>query len=133
MASFASFLSNVDSYAQQVRLSIGKRDTVSTGFGGALTLSALAITLILSIGTISDFLHHTHPTVSFAYDYFPDPGFLDLNSSNFLFSITDQDTDYFLDSAILSFNLYYVVLTRMDNGTTNKVKYPIPLVRCILM
>ena len=123
-------LSTVDAFGQQVKFSIGKSESVSTWFGGLLTLIALTATALLAANTIADYIYHTNPSTSFEYDYLPDPGFLDLNSSNFLFSITDQDSDYLLSSAIVSFNLYYVVQTRFEDGSFTREKHAVPLVRC---
>ena len=126
----SSIFSKCDGFEQQVKLSIEKDDSVKTGFGGLLTIAALTATIVLAANTVSDYLYHTNPDISFDYDYFPDPGYLDLNSSNFLFSITNQDADYFLDSAMVSFNLIYVVQKRFENGTITRAKHPIPLVKC---
>ena len=130
MSLVSKAFSKVDSYGRQVRLTIGKTDTVSTGLGGFFTIAALAATISLAAATISNYLHHMSPSISFQYDYFPDPGGLELNSSNFLFSITNQDADFFLDSAMVSFNMIYVVQKRLPNGSYVRDKYPIPLVKC---
>ena len=130
MSFVSKLLSKVDGYEQHVRLTIGKDDSVATGLGGFFTIAALAATISLAAATLSNYLYHMSPQIQFQYDYFPDPGGLDLNSSNFLFSITNQDADYFLDSAMVSFNMIYVVQTRLPNGTYLREKHPIPLVKC---
>jgi len=93
-------------------------------------MAAVALTLALAAGSISDFLYHTNPSTAFQFEYFNDPGEIILNTSNFLFSITDQDPDFFLESAILSFNLRYSIYTRYPNGTLIKNNTNIPLIRC---
>ena len=130
MGFVSTLFSKCDGFEQPVKLSIEKDDSVKTGFGGLLTIAAVTATLVLAAATISDFLNHTNPALSYDYDYLPDPGYLELNSSNFLFSITNQDSDFFLDSAMVSFNLIYVVQKRFENGTISRTKHPVPLVKC---
>ena len=130
MAGLLRLLSYADAFGREVRLSVGNTDSVKTWFGGLLTIAAVGATLALAMNTITSYLFHQSPLLQFDYDYYPDPGYLDLNSSNFLFSITDQDSDFNLSSAILSFNLYWVVYQRNANGSMTRTWNPVPLVKC---
>ena len=124
--------SSCDQFGQQVKLSIHNDDEFKTTTGGIMTILAIGLTMLMATGTVSNYLKHEEPAIAFEYDYTPDPGLSPLNSSNYLFSITAQDSDFNISASYLGFNLFQTTIARYPNGSSTKVKTRIPLQRCPL-
>ena len=126
------FVAAFDQFGQQVKLSINSHDEFKTTTGGIMTILAIGLTMIMAAGSVSNYLKHEEPAIAFEYDYTPDPGLSPLNSSNYLFSITAQDSDFNISASYLGFNLFQTTIARYPNGSSTKVKTRIPLQRCPL-
>ena len=125
-----NFLSNFDFFGQEVTLNMNKTDKIRSNLGGILTVVAIALTILLSAGLLSDYALHQSPSLSQQFDYQLDPGFLRLNRSNFLWSITAQEGDFVFDSAYLTFVMKYRVYTRDASGKATRVTTRVPLKPC---
>ena len=129
---FPAVLGAFDIFHQKVQLNVNTRNKLSTSAGSVLTIIVVVITLVQSLVVISSIFDRTNPTISIQQEILQDPGYLSMNSSNFVFAITVQDAGFNLSSSYVSFQMQYRVYTRFPNGTLIKNNTKVPLKKCDL-
>ena len=126
----ASIIGKFDIFYKPVHLNVNSKHKLTTNAGTVLTVIVIVITLVQSLATISSIFDRTNPMVSIQQEVLQDPGYLQLNSSNFVFAITVQDAGFNLSSSYVSFQMQYRIYTRFPNGTVVKNNTNVPLKKC---
>ena len=125
-----SVLGAFDIFNKPVQLNVNSRQKLTTNAGTVLTVIVVVITLVQSLATISSIFDRTKPTISIQQEVLLDPGYMQLNSSNFVFAFTVQDAGFNLSSSYVSFQMQYRIYTRFPNGTVVKNNTNVPLKKC---
>ena len=129
---FDKLLEATDIFRQRIRLTMNKSDIFTTRLGNIMTLVVVILTILQSISAVKRVANYEFPQLDNTIQSVQDPGPLSLNSSNFLFAITVQNTDFNLSSAYLTFQMQMRRYIRHGNGTIQKIITPVPLKKCDL-
>ena len=128
----SSILGAFDIFHQKVQLNVNTRNKLSTNAGNVLTIIVVVVTLLQSFVTVSDIFNRANPALTKQQEILQDPGYLQLNSSSFVFAIGVQDAGFNLSSSYVSFQMQYRIYTRLPNGTLIKNNTKVPLKKCDL-
>ena len=128
----SALLTTFDIFHQKVQLNVNAKNKLSTNAGNVLTAIVITVTILQSFMTINGIFNRTNPIINKQQEIQQDPGYLPLNSSNFVFALTVQDTGFNLSSSYVSFQMQYRVYTRLPNGTVVKNNTKVPLKKCDL-
>ena len=129
---FSRIFDNMDVFRQPIKLTMNHSDTYRTKFGSIISLLVVILTILQSLSAIHKVLNHEYPNLDSIQQSTDEPGLLHLNSSNFLFAITVQNTDFDFSSAYVNFQMEMRKYVRQSNGTIQKIITPVPLKICDL-
>lgn len=120
------FLQNMDIFGQDIKLNMKGTHKISSRFGGLMTITAIVFTFIMASSIIKDALYRLNPQFTKSSAIVPDPGFLNFNSSNFVFALRLQDSRWDPNSTNIALTMKLCHYTRYPNGTLIKIRTQIP-------
>ena len=126
----SSLISKIDIFGIPVTLSACSKEKFTSAFGGFLTLTVVTLTVLFSVRSTVECLTRASASISSQTRTLADPGPLELNSSNFNFAVGYDGNQYPLSASIYGFEMLYISVTRLSNGSRVTNTTRVPLVQC---
>ena len=123
------YFSVFDAFLHPLRLNLKQRVFFKTGFGGILTVIAVAIGIYELTTQLSSMVDRTTSVITTRTGFNQDPGPLTLNSSNFIFALS-LDSEMPFTNALVTFSMELGTYERMPDGTISQNFTSVPLEIC---